>query len=216
MQVSWAIIKDVCTSRNLSVQWIDLVDSYELRLYDGHFGLGCNLPKDGSADVLDFEANFKDSGNKSPAATVTTQFEKRDKTLKIAHGEADVDTETGLATILIRVPGTPGGADGRWMSGGIAFFSSHNTGDKVLSVRFTDEDNLLGAGAGYVVGSYTDDEADEANQGWVISPRAWVEAEAIGGYGFAPSGFYIKVVGKKAPGNYSGKFFMNIEWGKPD
>lgn len=147
-------------------------------------------------------------------AVVTTQFEKRDKTLKLAHGEEDVDTTTGIATILIQIPGTPGSTDGRWLSSGIAFFDVHTPGDKVLGVYFTDEDNILGGGVGTVIGSYTDDEVPEANKGWAIPPTGWIEAEAIGGYGFAPAGFYIKVIAKKAGDSPSGKFYCNFEWGK--
>lgn len=149
-------------------------------------------------------------------AEVVTQFEKRDKTLKLAHGEMTVDGTTGLATILIKIPGTPGSADGRWISSGTAFFDVHTPGDKVLAVRFTDEDNILGAGAGAVVGSYTDDDADEINQGWAMPPTGWIKCEAIGGYGFAPAGFYIKVVAKKSGDSPSGKFYCNFEWGKTE
>jgi len=145
---------------------------------------------------------------------VVTQFEKRDKTLKLAHGEATVDSETGLATVLIKIPGTPNSGDGRWISCGIGFFDVHTPGDKVLGVYFTDEDNLLGYGAGTVIGSYTDDDAAEENRGWAVPPSGWLKAEAVGGYGFGPSGFYIKVIGKKAGESPSGKFYINMEWGK--
>lgn len=149
-----------------------------------------------------------------PAPTeVVTQFEKRDKTLKLAHGFASVG-EDSTATILMQIPGTPGTTDGRWISSGVAFFDTITAGDLIQSVRFTDEDNILGQGAGYVVGSYTDDDAPSDNQGWAIPPNGWIKCEAIGGYGFAPAGFYIKIVGKKANGATSGTFYVNLEWGK--
>jgi hypothetical protein len=141
----------------------------------------------------------------------------RDKTLKLASGSADVDTTTGVATILIQIPGTPGSGEGRWISEGVAFFSEPHVGDMITGLYFTDEDDILGAGAGTVVGSYTDDDVDSANKGWYVLPiRGFVEAEAIGGYGFAPAGFYIKIVGKKASGHYSGKMFINFTWGKTE
>lgn len=150
-----------------------------------------------------------------PAHEVITQFEKRDKTLKLVHGVADVQ-EDGTATILLKVPGTPGSADGRWISSGISFFDVHTPGDKVTCVYFTDEDNIMQQGAGFVVGSYTDDDADEEERGWAIPPNGFIKAEAIGGYGFAPAGFYIKIMGKKAGDSPAGKFYVNIEWGKTD
>lgn len=147
---------------------------------------------------------------------VTTQFELRNKTLKLAHGVADVDGTSGIATILLKIPGTPGSADGRWISSGIAFFDIHTPGDVVTGVYFTDEDNILGGGSGTVIGSYTDDDADAINHGWAIPPNGWVQCEAIGGYGFAPAGFYIKIIAKKAGDSPSGKFYCNFEWGKTE
>lgn len=145
---------------------------------------------------------------------VVTQFEKRDKTIKLAHAEGEVSSEDGTVTVLLKVPGTPNSGDGRWLSSGTAFFDEHTAGDKVLGVYFTDEDNLLGMGESTVIGSYTDDEVDENNRGWAIAPIGFLKAEAIGGYGFAPSGFYLKVIAKKAGESPSGKFYCNIEWGK--
>lgn len=149
-------------------------------------------------------------------AEVVTQFEKRDKTLKLAHGSADIDAETGVGTILIKIPGIPGSGDGRWISSGIAFFDNHTPGDLIFGVYFTDEDNLMGYGAGAVIGSYTDDDVDEPCRGWAIPPSGWVRCEAIGGYGFAPSGIYIKIIGKKAGEAPAGKVYCNFEWGKQD
>lgn len=150
----------------------------------------------------------------NPPLPVITQFEAKDKTLKLACASADVDSNTGLATILLQIPGTPGSSDGRWISSGEAFFSSPNAGDKVIGVWFIDHDNILGNGVDVVVGSYTDDAAPSANQGWYLPPvRGTIKAETIGFYGFAPAGFYIKIVGQKATGSYSGKLFVNFEWG---
>lgn len=216
MKVEWSVFKNFVDQRTLSIQWLDLGRTYWLKAFDGNFSLESELDRDPSdtADLTDFETNYKDSGNKTPTAQVTTQFEKRDKTLKLVHAEGDVDTETGLITIDLKVPGTPGTADGRWISSGMAFFDVHTPGDKVLGVYFVDKDNMLGYGANFVVGSYTDDDADEINRGWAIPPIGWVKAEAIGGYGFAPSGFYVRVAAKKSGDSPTGKFYCNLEWGK--
>lgn len=153
---------------------------------------------------------------------VTTQFEKRDKTLKLISGKAEVDAETGIAVILIKVPGELNPTanpelDGRWVSGGIAFFDEAHPGDKILSVHFTDEDNITGLGAGTIVGSYTDNDADEESQGWYIPPiQGIMRAESVGGYGFAPGGYYMKITGRKADAHKSGSFYCNIEWAKKD
>lgn len=63
MQVEWVILKNFATTKQLSIQFLDLGDAYELRAFDGVFELSCNLPKDGGASVIDFETNFKPKGN---------------------------------------------------------------------------------------------------------------------------------------------------------
>ena len=145
---------------------------------------------------------------------VVTQFEKRDKIVKLASAQADVDVNS-LATILIKIPGTPNSGAGRWIDGGIAWFDDQHKDDRILSVEFTDEDNLLGNGAGTVVGTYTDTELDAAQQGWRIpNKKGMIEVIAMGGYGFAPAGFYIKITGKKGGSLTTGTIYMNIMWGK--
>ncbi len=61
--VAWTIIKDFAVGRALSMQWIDLVDAYEIRAFDDVFSMACNVPKN-TAECTDFETNFKASGNK--------------------------------------------------------------------------------------------------------------------------------------------------------
>lgn len=66
MVVTWEIIKNFVTSRQLSMQWIDLGDAYELRAFDDIFSLASQMPKTdpATAEQADFETNFKASGNK--------------------------------------------------------------------------------------------------------------------------------------------------------
>lgn len=59
----WTDFKAVVVARSLSVQYFEFSDSYSLFLFDGALTSDCTLYKDGGADVLDFEANFKPSGN---------------------------------------------------------------------------------------------------------------------------------------------------------
>lgn len=153
----------------------------------------------------------------TPPAEVTTQFEKNDKDLKLASAIQDVDALTGTATVLLQVPGEPGSGDGRWVAGGEAWFESESIGDRVM-VYIVDHDNILGQGADLVVKSYTDDDVAEANQGWRIPVKAGrVTVEPIGGYGFLPAGFYIKVIGQRDPNLVQGgKFVFNIFWGKKE
>jgi hypothetical protein len=215
MELSWPDFKAMVDGRNLSIQWVVAGANYWLKALDGFFEVECMIPVDESnQNTSDFVANYKANGNKSPTAQVITQFEKRDKTLKLSSAQQDVGGDS-LATLLIKIPGTPGSTDGRWINGGIAWFDDQHKDDRVVSVSFTDEDNILGYGAGFVVGSYTDYNLDEPQQGWRIpNKRGVIEVEAIGGYGFAPSGFYLKIVGKKGGSLTTGTFYINIEWAK--
>jgi len=144
---------------------------------------------------------------------VTTQFESNKYTLKLASISGLVQSD-GSVTLLFKIPGTPGGTDGRYINAAEAFFDVATAGDRILGAWFVDHDNILGNGVDYVVGSYTDDVAPSANQGWFLpSNRGFVRAETIGFYGFAPSGFYIKIMAQKAAGITTGTLYVNFEWG---
>jgi hypothetical protein len=191
-----------------------LGDNYDgLLLEDNYVTIRSNEQLTGDQELYITEWLY--SVNNQPRE-VTTKFEKRDKTLKLVTVKAACDVD-GLAECLLKIPGTPGTEEGRWISGGQAWFSGdHHYDDKVVGVYFTDEDNILGYGAGFVVGSYTDDEADEANRGWYIpkSPQM-VKVEAIGGYGFGPSGLYIKIIGQKGGTAFTDvSLYVNLEWGR--
>ena len=208
-------LKQFVISNKLSLFRNDEGRSWHVFAIDGNVIHETRVFKDNGEEQTDFETNFSLlSGNsKLNPSGVVTRFEERDKTLKMAHGHADVQQD-GTATILLKIPGTPGSGDGRWLSSGMAFFDNWVAGDMILGVWFTDEDNLLGNGAGFLVGSYTDDDMDSDMQGWHIPPIGHIEAEAIGGYGFAPAGFYIKIIGKKGGTITTGKLYCNFEWGK--
>ena len=60
---SWSIIKAFATNRSLSIQWIDLTDSYYLIAIQENLQLEYNMPKDSGSDQSDFETNFKAIGN---------------------------------------------------------------------------------------------------------------------------------------------------------
>jgi hypothetical protein len=70
--------------------------------------------------------------------------------------------------------------------------------------------------------SYTDDEQPTDNQGWYFWPLAngtssaagECEVEPIGGYGFIPAGFYIKLIYLRPVGVNTGSCRVNYYWGK--
>lgn len=215
----WSTLKSFATSRGVSIQYVQTPDTYYIFAIDGPAEVACQITIESSAntDQSDFETNFKTNANKPllpTLTTVTTQTEKRDKTVKLASAKASVGSDS-TATILIKIPGTFGSADGRWIEGGMAWFDSVHPDDRMLSVTFTDEDNLLGYGAGFIVGSYTDFDMPADFQGWRVPPlQGFDVVSAIGGYGFAPAGFYLKIVGQKGGGITTGSLYINMSWAK--
>lgn len=143
---------------------------------------------------------------------VTTQFELNDKDLKIASIQSD--TVDGEAVLLLKVPGIMANGDGRFVSGGYAWFDSQHKDDRILNIEVVDIDNVLGYGENVVVKTYHDDDVDDANKGWRIPIKfGHLEVETLGGYGFIPAELYLRVVGRKGDSS-SGTLYINVEWGK--
>ena len=67
MEVTWAVFKAFVTARTLSIQYIDLDDTYWMKAIDGPFELECKLYKldADTTNKLDFENNYQANGNKS-------------------------------------------------------------------------------------------------------------------------------------------------------
>lgn len=63
MQAPWSTIKTFCTTFSIPVDYIDLGAIYYIRAVKGSFNVECYLNKDGGADQIDFETNFKTDGN---------------------------------------------------------------------------------------------------------------------------------------------------------
>lgn len=222
-ELSWASFKYLIDIKDLSIQYTTKGDNYYLQLVDGGFRSFCLIPLDEShSDTADFVANYKSKGNQKPNSIVTTQFELDNKDLKVVCKFSDVDTGTGLSTLEFLVPGTFNGLDkktcnGRYLGGGTVFFTEAHAGDKVTKIEVVDIDNIFGYGAGFIIKTYHDDEAPSDEQGWFIphgQGAQYLTAETLGGYGWIPSGLYLRLVGKKSDSHYSGKFFTNVFWGK--
>lgn len=190
-----------------------------------------------------------------PAMEVVTQYEKNDKTLKLARDSGTVD-ENGTVTLYFKVPGTFGSGDGRFVVGGYGISEDYNKDDYVI-VRVEDKDRIIAMmiaqagdpnatepvsdetvqGIGVIPGldvafpaypmirSYTDEDAAEENRGWYFWPLAQgnnlppvgeIEVNPIGGYGFIPSGFYVKLIYQRPNGVTTGSFRSNIDWGRKE
>lgn len=80
-----------------------------------------------------------DSG---PGATeVVTQYEKNDKDLKLARAVVELDN-SNQGIMSVKIPGTFGSADGRYVAGGYAISEDYNK-DDFISVFVEDTDRLI-------------------------------------------------------------------------
>ena len=66
MEITWAKLKAVVDAKSLSIQWIDIDDTYFMSVFDGPFELTCKLDKNGTETTAlsEFEASYKAAGNK--------------------------------------------------------------------------------------------------------------------------------------------------------
>lgn len=67
IRTDWANLKSFAEERNLPVQWVDYNGNYYLSAHDGPFSLSTLISQEDSEneDLVDFEDNFKDDGNKT-------------------------------------------------------------------------------------------------------------------------------------------------------
>lgn len=144
---------------------------------------------------------------------VQTEFEQNDMVPKFATGVSSF--VSNVATIKIKCPGTPG-VTGRYLIDGYCFTDAFYFGDRISKVQVTDEDDLLGGGAGTVLKTYHDADLPTANQGWML----WAEPSGTGGCdldnagGFAdfPAGMYLYVEITKEALSTATKAGVNIFW----
>lgn len=124
MNTSWSIFKNFVSGRSLSIQWIDLDDSYWLKAFDGPFTLECVLNKSNTTETQDFEDNFKSNGNKSPT-TKLKPFSDTDG--HKFRGKGFSGTATSGTTTNIQYKLT----EERLLNGLELLIKNHVTGDKV-------------------------------------------------------------------------------------
>lgn len=107
MNVAWSVFKGFVNQKQLSVQWIDLVDGYSMKASSDRFELVCSLAKDGNDDVADFEANYKSKGNKAQpvqsAAFASKVLSNGKNLFKREHG-AQYVLEAGSNELLFSIP----------------------------------------------------------------------------------------------------------------
>jgi hypothetical protein len=75
MELTWADFKAFVVSRGVSIQWVVTGPNYFLKAFDNLFFFECMIPTDNSisSDTVDFETNFKPSGNINAQQKVSVQ-----------------------------------------------------------------------------------------------------------------------------------------------
>ncbi len=208
LKCNWTLVKQILDSRKIKVQYLDFVSSYYVAAMDGSFKVWCWINKAEEApdpsDQKDFEDNYKAAGN---------VLIREHGTLKIARGKKNSGASGGIYEIALKVPGTIASGDGRIIKGGQGWFDNHNA-DDFLEIYIQDDDNILGGGAGQVVGTYTDTEMDEENRGWYFNPDGCIKLDPLINTGFISSGLYLHVKATKGDEATDDTFRCNIKWGK--
>ncbi|NIU83396.1 MAG: hypothetical protein GWN64_07935 [Candidatus Thorarchaeota archaeon] len=177
---------------------------YRLFSIEGPVIYKCNIRK-GSQDAQQFEQKQKQLSNMP-----MREQEREQARPKLVSGQAD--TVDGVATVFLKIPGTPGESL-RYLKGGFGWFGNPGHGDKI-KVYLTDEDNMMGEGSGYTVASFNDEEAEEQYRGWLISPHdPIITVEGFEDYMEIASGLYLKVVAIKGDSS-SDTFYMNLYQGE--
>lgn len=63
LKTTWTILKATMTARGLTCQWFDQGASYFVAVFDKQLEFTTEIEKDGGADQIDFETNYKTGGN---------------------------------------------------------------------------------------------------------------------------------------------------------
>lgn len=221
MQLEWPDFKQVLDQRSMSLQSVVVGDNLWLSAFDNYFKIECLIRGlVGDAYYDDYAANYAASANQKMKSSVVTEFELEDKVLRLASAEGTFDS-SGDCVIEVLVPGTFDPLNpSRLIAEAYIVEDVFGWGDRLTEVNIVDLDNILGAGAGYVVETYHDAEMPSSSQGWRFYPTEQsmgeIEVEPVGGFGRIPGGLYIQAKFKRATGNTATKIIADIWWGAKD
>lgn len=175
-EVIWSTFKAFVQARNLSIQQFEENDTYYMWAVDGPFELSCVLLKDGSADVIDFETNFKPASNKS-----FSDSEGLPLTRSRAFANADGFRFRGKGIGGTATAGTSTNIDykiteERYINGVDLIVKNHVTGDK-LKFQVIDKDYVYAGvlypatygGIAWPVAAPTGVLLDEFGTDWYLS-----------------------------------------------
>ena len=215
IELPWSEFKTQCLDAGWQFMYFQRGDTYFIYANQNSFFILCKIVMDDGADHVEFETMYQPGASSNIRSNVSTQFERQDIVLKLAHCDGQADGNGDLE-LTLKVPGTFG-VDYRYAAGGYAITDSYSWTDKISKVEIIDVDNVLGQGANYIAKRYHDSEVDSANQGWPFwkshGSEGECEIEPMGWYGHLPAELYLRVTLKVAP-NANVKCL--IWWGKEE
>jgi hypothetical protein len=175
----WATLKSFVQARGLSIQYITTPDTYYLWAIDGtaevYSQISIVSPTPSGSDQADFETNFMPAGNSSPRGNVVQVLGKDSLVLcpfGVSFNAPASQTTTYSYALTSAV----------YLRGGILFASPGTLGDQ-LTVQIVDVNNILGAGANYVVATYVN--------GWYVMPGIPNQIEDVSVSSEIPAGLYV-------------------------
>lgn len=123
-EIPWSNFKVFIDARLLSIQYIDVDNTYYMWGFDGPMGFECSLYKDGNADVVDFETNYKSKGNRKLVPD-TDPYANSDIFKASCEGFADVALASQVTTIDHSLTFT------KYLVGVCVLLNNHVYGDKL-------------------------------------------------------------------------------------
>lgn len=186
---SWTEIKTLYQARDLGLQYYTATSQYYLYCTDGIVVWTYGLVRDSGTDVTDFETNHKSMANSNIRQQFQpTGFQHFDQDL--FHKSFDYDTEANDTAEY-----SEAFSEDVYIYGGEYIVEGDVNDGDYLEIMITDEDNILGYGAGTVLNKFIETEYISAEQRF----RSISSTDGS----LVPEGFYLTAkyvaVGSSAP-----------------
>lgn len=111
MELAWAVFKLIVDEKSLYVQYADADDTYYIWASDTALVAQCRIIKDGGADQIDFETNYKADANLSytnVAVAVSSKF--ANGTVEATDDAASIECQDGMCTVFVNMTGFTDGS----------------------------------------------------------------------------------------------------------
>lgn len=176
MKVPWNVFKCFVDHHKAHVKYVDLIDRYWVKSWQGRFEVEIILKKDES-NASDFESNYKLNADKTPADKVIQSLGEETFLFKGIGMKfsAEASSETTHDLLFDKAYAMKGGM----------FYSTNGDISDSIKVSLVDKDNVLGAGAGVVI--------NEQIPKWYVIPGTTMHIDDIAVSYLPAAGLYLRV-----------------------